>query len=88
MLEKGKKLERPTTANGNLHPGPMCGFRASDFMLTFAGDVVWCCRQLSRVTEFHVGYRKSTSTTSLLLNKISVRKVQTAVRTKDGSFGI
>ena len=48
---KKEKAGVSENTDGKLYPGPMCGFRASDFILSFAGDVVRCCRPLTRMTE-------------------------------------
>jgi len=53
MCEKRGKAKVSNNSERKLHSGLMCGFRASDFMLTSAGNVVWCCMPLSRMTEIH-----------------------------------
>ena len=73
-MRKREKAGVSENTDEKLHSGPMCGFRASNFILSFADDVVRRYRPLTRVIDFPVEYRNYL--TQCLRHKFSVREVR------------
>ena len=73
-MRKRKKAGVSENTDEKLHSGPMCGFRASNFILSFAGDVVRRCKPLTRVIDFPVEYRNYL--TQCLRYKFNMREVR------------